>query len=289
MTNKFYNDLTIIIVAFNSNELLIECVDNVKEYKVVIVDNGKNEKIFPRLNYQNNNIKIITKNKNIGFPKAINFAVESIKTNYFLILNADTFISKESINNLLITCKKYENCGAAAPITEHSRDGYDLFPENGKGIKRTDSEKKKSIMFHNFKPDGEICVEVAKLGLMINLKNFLIVKKFNENYFMFWEEIDLCRKFRKYNFSVIVNPLATLIHKTKKSSNSDLITFLIKNFHLELSPLIYFDIKKTSIFLYFRLLKYTFRTISYFCIFNLKKSLNNIIKLGAVFYYIFIY
>ena len=56
MTNKFYNDLTIIIVAFNSNELLIECVDNVKEYKIIIVDNGKNEKIFPKLNYQNNNI-----------------------------------------------------------------------------------------------------------------------------------------------------------------------------------------------------------------------------------------
>ena len=63
MTNKFYNDLTIIIVAFNSNELLIECVDNVKEYKIIIVDNGKNEKIFTKLNYQNNNIKIITKKK----------------------------------------------------------------------------------------------------------------------------------------------------------------------------------------------------------------------------------
>ena len=289
MTNNFYNDLTIVIVAYNSNELLIECVDNVKEFKVIIVDNGKNEKIFPKLNYQNDNIKIITKNKNLGFPKAINFAVDYIKTNYFLILNADTFISKESIISLLKTCKKYDKCGAAAPITELSRDGYDLFPENGKSIKRTDSEKKKAMMFHNFKPDAEICVEVAKLGLMINLKNFFTVKKFNENYFMFWEEIDLCRKFREHNFSVIVNPLATLTHKEKKSSNRDLITFLIKNFHLELSPLIYFKVKKTSSILYFRLLKYTFRTISYLCILNLKKSLNNILKLGEVIYYIFFY
>ena len=37
MTNNFYNDLTIVIVAYNSNELLIECVDNVKEFKVIIV------------------------------------------------------------------------------------------------------------------------------------------------------------------------------------------------------------------------------------------------------------
>jgi len=79
MTNNFYNDLTIVIVAYNSNELLIECVDNVKEFKVIIVDNGKNEKIFPKLTYQNDNIKIITKKKNLGFPKAINFAVDYIK------------------------------------------------------------------------------------------------------------------------------------------------------------------------------------------------------------------
>ena len=286
MKNESSNELTIIIVAYNSNELLIECLNIVKEFKVIIVDNGKNTKIFSKLNYQNNNIKIITKNKNLGFPKAINFAVEFVKTNYFLILNADTFISKESINNLLKTCKKYENCGASAPITKLAKDGYDLLPESEKGIQRNENGKKNAIKFHNFIPDGEICVEVAKLGLMINLKNFLTVKKFNENYFMFWEEIDLCRKFKKYKFSVIVNPLATLIHKEKKSSNKDINTFMIKNFHLELSPLIYFDIKKNSFFLYLRLMKYIFRTLSYLCILNFKKSFHNILKFSAVFYYI---
>ena len=286
MKNELSNELTVVIVAFNSNELLIECLNDVKEFKVLIVDNGKNEKIFSKLNYQNDNIQIITKNKNLGFPKGINYAVEFIKTNYFLILNADTFVSKESINNLLKTCKKYENCGAVSPITKLAKDGYDLFPENGKGVKRTNNEDKISRKLHNLKPDGEICVEVAKLGLMINLKHFLKIKKFNENYFMFWEEIDLCKKFRKHNFSVIVNPFATLIHKEKKSSNNDLTTFIIKNFHLELSPLIYFDIKRSAGFLYFRLLKYLFRSLSYSCILNLKKSLNNLVKFGAVFYYI---
>jgi len=286
MSNKLSNELTVVIVAFNSNELLIECLNNVKKYKVLIVDNGKNKNIFSKIDYQNNNIRIITKNKNLGFPKAINYAVEFIKTNYFLVLNADTFISEDSINNLLKTCKKYENCGASSPVTKLAKDGYDLFPENGKSIKRTDINKQVSNNLHNLKPDGEICVEVAKLGLMINLKHFLKIKKFNESYFMFWEEIDLCKKFRRNNLSVIVNPLATLTHSKKKSSNNDLITFTIKNFHLELSPLIYFKIKKNASFLYFRLLKYLFRSFSYICIFNLKKSSNNLIKFAAILYYI---
>ena len=286
MTNELTNKLTVVIVAFNSNDLLIECIDNVIGFKVLIVDNGKNEKIFSKLDYQKNNIQIISKNKNLGFPKGINYAVEFVKTSYFLVLNADTFVSKESINNMLKTFKKYENCGAVSPITEFAIDGYDLFPENGKGVIRNRFEDKISKKLHNLKPEGEICVEVAKLGLMINLKNFLKINKFNENYFMFWEEIDLCKKFREHNFSVIVNPDAKLIHKDKKSSNSDLTTFVIKNFHLELSPLTYFKIKKNAAFLYIRLLKYLFRSFSYSCVLNLKKSLYNLIKFSAVFYYI---
>lgn len=286
MTNELSNELTIIVVAFNSNELLIECLDNVKEFKVLIVDNGKNEKIFSRLDYQNNNIQIITKNKNLGFPKGINFAVRFVKTNFFLILNADTFISKQSIDNLLKTCKKYENCGAAGGITEISKDGYDLFPENGKNIERNIKQRLISDSLHNLVPSGELCVEVSKIGLMINVKNFIKVGKFSEKFFMFWEEVDLCKKFRNHNLSVIINPQAKIIHNMQKSSNKDLTTFVIKNFHLELSPLIYFKIKKSSGFLYSRLLKYLFRSVSYSCILNLKKSLNNLIKFSAIFYFI---
>tara|TARA_B110001452_G_C15214610_1_gene421268 strand:+ start:1011 stop:1880 length:870 start_codon:yes stop_codon:yes gene_type:complete len=287
MKKDLIEELTIVIVAYNSNELLIKCLKNIEKFKVIIVDNGKNNKIFSKLELDNNKVKIISKNKNLGFPKGVNFAAKLINTPYFLILNADTFINEDSINELLTTCKNYKNCGAAAPFTDLDFDGYDLFPENGKSIIRNSKQQHINKSLINLKPDGEICVEIAKLGLMINLNNFTKVGMFSEKFFMFWEEVDLCKKFRKNNLSVIVNPKAKLVHNKKKSSKNDLITFVIKNFHTELSPLYYFNIKKNSKFLYVRILKYLFRTITYLLIFNLKNSLRNIIKLSANLSYIF--
>ena len=121
---------------------------------------------------------------------------------------------------------------------------------------------------------------------MINIENFLKVEKFSEKFFMFWEEVDLCKKFRNHNLSVIVNPKAKIIHNVQKSSKNDLTTFVIKTFHLELSPLIYYDVSKNAKFLYYRILKYFFRTCTYLLIFNFKKSLKNLIKVFSVMYYI---
>jgi len=286
MKNDLIEELTIVIIAYNSNDLLLKCLKNIKKFNIIIVDNGKNNEIFSKISFNENKIKIISKNKNLGFPKGVNFAVEFIKTPYFLILNADTFINEYSINQLFNTCKKNKNCGAASPITDLDIDGYDLFPENGKSVIRNNKQSNICNSLVNLKPDGEICVEIAKLGLMINLNNFKKVGMFSEKFFMFWEEIDLCKKFRKNNLSVIVNPQAKLIHDKKKSSNNDLKTFAIKNFHLELSPLHYFNVQKNSKFLYIRILKYTFRAITYLLILNLKNSLRNIIKLSANLSYI---
>ena len=286
MKNDLIEELTIVIIAYNSNKLLFECLKNIQKFNVIIVDNGKNKEIFSKISFDENKVNIISKNKNLGFPKGINFAVKFIKTPYFLILNADTFINEYSINQLLDTCKKYKNCGAASPITDLNIDGYDLFPENGKSVIRNNKQANICNSLVNLKPDGEICVEIAKFGLMINLNNFKKVGMFSEKFFMFWEEIDLCKKFRKKNLSVIVNPKARLIHDKKKSSNNDLVTFVIKNFHLELSPLHYFNIPKNSNFLYIKILKYFFRAITYLLILNLKNSFKNIIKLSANVTYI---
>ena len=99
MTENLIEKITIVIVAYNSNELLIKCLNSIKEFNTIIVDNGKNEKIISQIDTSKTNIKLISKNENIGFSKGVNFASEFVRTDYFLILNADTFITiNESLN-----------------------------------------------------------------------------------------------------------------------------------------------------------------------------------------------
>ena len=89
-TNK---KITIVIVIYNSSNLIFDCLKSLDKFSVIIVDNGKNLHLLEELR-KRKNIKIITKNKNLGYGKAINFAFEFIQSQYFLVLNPDITIDE---------------------------------------------------------------------------------------------------------------------------------------------------------------------------------------------------
>ena len=277
-TNK---QITIVIVIYNSSNLIFDCLKSLDKFSVIIVDNGKNLHLLEELR-KRKNIKIITKNKNLGYGKAINFAFEFIQSQYFLVLNPDITIDENSIFKLFETSTKNKNCAIAAPLNVPDKDSFGILPE-----KRAIYEKNKNSNYISenlkyTKPEGEICVDTTKgCALLINSKYFKDVNFFSNKYFLFWEEIDLCRKFLNRKLSIIVNPLSLAYHNQGNSSKLNLKNFLIRCFHNEISPLYYFNIKKNSPHLYKNMMKYLFRTFSYLIILNFKDSLKNISKLFA--------
>ena len=131
-------------------------------------------------------------------------------------------------------------------------------------------------------------MDVAKgCALLMNSEHFKNIGMFDRKYFLFWEEVDLCRKFREKKLSVIINPKAIGIHKEGNSSKNDISTFITRIYHSELSPLIYFAVKKFTPSIYWKMTKYIFRTLSYLFILNFKKSFINFLKFLAIFNYIF--
>lgn len=276
-----FEDITIITVLYNSSELVEKFFGNLKNFKIVVVDNGQNEKIINKIK-DYNNISIISKNKNLGYGRAINFASEHISSKYFLVLNPDLTINLNSINNLYKAISKYENCGIVAPITIPDNDFFGTFPEkNIKNNFSSDLNKSRNLLL-NSKIDGDLCVDIAKgCALLINKNYFKKIGKFNEKYFLFWEEIDLCRKLKSKKISVIITPTSTAHHIQGNSSKKNIKNFFLKVFHNEYSPLIYFNVYKLNFFLFRKILKYIFRGFLYLLILNIKKSLINFIKLFA--------
>ena len=122
------NKITIIIVLYNSTNLIFDCLKSLKNFNIIIVDNGKNYNLLDELKKQKN-IKIISKNENLGFGNAINFAFEYVKTNFFLILNPDILIEESAILKLLSTALNYEDCAIAAPLNVPDLDSYGVLPE----------------------------------------------------------------------------------------------------------------------------------------------------------------
>ena len=275
------NQITVVIVLYNSSNLIFDCLNSLNKFSIILVDNGKNLHLLEKLQ-KRKNIKIISKNKNLGYGKAVNFAFELIKSPYFLLLNPDITIDENSIYRLLETASKNKNCAIAAPINIPDFDSFGILPE-----KRNLYEKNKSsnYIFNNLKevkPEGEICVDTSKgCALLINSKYFKEVNFFTDKYFLFWEEIDLCRKFLRKNLSIIVNPLSIAHHKQGSSSKFNLNNFFKRCYHNEISPLYYFNIKKNSPHVYKNMIKYLFRSIGYLLIFNFKNSIKNGSKLLA--------
>ena len=285
--SKIYNEITIITVLYNSSEIVESFFDSLKNFKIIVVDNGKNEKILERIkNFKN--IQVISKNKNLGYGRAINFAFDNVSTNFFLVLNPDLSIDDSSIENMLNTLNQYNDCGIAAPVTIPDKDFYGAFPErNLKNVDSSSAMRSRELLLDS-KIEGELCVDVAKgCALLISAKHFENIGKFDEKYFLFWEEIDICRKFRLKKTSVIVTPKSKAQHNQGKSSKSNIQNFLIKTFHNEYSPLIYFNVQKFTIHHFKKTIKYIFRGFSYLLILNIKKSMTNFIKLAANIRYFF--
>ena len=193
------NQITIVIVIYNSSNIILDCLKSLNNFKIIIVDNGKNSKILDQLKIRNN-ITIITPGKNIGMGRGANFAFQSIRTDFFLLLSPDTKIEENSILKLYSTALNNDNCAISAPLNFSDPNSFGILPE-----KRDLYEKNKNkINFNkdnlNIRPEGEVCVDITKgCALLIKSKYFKEVGGFSEKFFLFWEEVDLCKRFLKKN------------------------------------------------------------------------------------------
>ena len=287
MSQHKNKDLTIIIVIYNSTDKIIDLLQQLHNFEIIIVNNGKNEHVISKIKAHKNVKSIISKEKNIGFGRGVNFAFENIDSKYFLVLNPDMSIHENDILKLLDIIISDKSCGIVAPLISSDSDSFGAFPEKGKGVVRNPDQIKCSKMLDENTPSGNCCVDVTKgCVLLINSVFFKKVGMFNEKFFLFWEEIDLCKKFRQAKLSVILAPEIKVIHQEGTSSKNNLSNFIIRTFNKEISPLIYFKLKKFNLGLFIKILKYLFRTFSYLIILNLKNSLKNFLKLLATLSYI---
>ncbi len=203
--------LTIVIPAYKSRKLLINHIKNIsKSIRIIIVDNSNNKKLKQELENKNNNVKVFLK-KNIGYGRAINFGSKYVKTKYFLVINPDTKIYKNTITNLLFAAKKIKIFGAISP---------DQIDNKKTNIKKNLFEKRK---------------ELNGGAILFDTILFKKIKGFDENIFLYYEETDYFRKcnIMKYDLFLIKN--SYFYHSIKGDSSS---AFYINKKEKEYSRLI---------------------------------------------------
>ena len=99
-------DVTIVIPSYKSRSLLMKQLNFFSnDYRVIVVENSRDQYIKKIIKNKFKKIKVILKN-NIGFGSAVNLGARYVKSNYFFVINPDTKIYKNTIKNLVFAAKK---------------------------------------------------------------------------------------------------------------------------------------------------------------------------------------
>ena len=184
MDNKL-SDLTIIIVTFRTNiSILKDCLKSIDpSVKVLIVENSDNFINSEEIKKNFKNVNILCTGSNLGMGGGNNFGLEKVKTNFSLILNPDIICEKNFFENII----QYLN---------------DEFEYSIIGSQYLDNTIWKPAGFFSKKKNIDIKFDknltkvdwVVGCSMLINLKKFKTKKIFDENFFLFFEEFDLCKR-----------------------------------------------------------------------------------------------
>jgi len=220
--------LTIQIVNYNSRECLRECLGSLDSFLAknqddaeIIIINNDTEPIGYFLNawpQAAKRPKIIEINENVGFGKAHNRGFKEAQGKYVLFLNPDTKITAESLEKMLNVFEADEKIGIAGPILV---DGEGRFQNECWGFKKTPLSTIKSKLSGSAtraEEEGIFEVDWVSGGAMIIRKNiFSELGGFDEKYFMYFEDVDLCLQAKKNGWKIAVNPAARVYHRGGKS------------------------------------------------------------------------
>ena len=219
------SDLTIIIVTYKTNiKVLKNCLNSIdKKIKTLIIENSNYFENKKEIQEKYLNVKILCTGLNLGMGTGNNFGLEKVTTKYALILNPDIICNDDFFLNITEYLEGNIDFSLIGSVyNEHTNYNPAGFFNN------KDLKKAKYIEeFNLYEVDW-----IAGHTILVNLSKFKKKKIFDENFFLFFEEIDLCRSVKKNNEKVFMCPNLKVIHLGWKGSFASEKKFEIESIKL---------------------------------------------------------
>lgn len=218
-------ELSVVIVNYNTGPQLKECIGSVKKTtqdfkspssEIIVVDNASADDSFKILKKEKN-IRLLSNKENKGFSKAVNQGIKIAQGEYILLLNPDTVVKKDAIQKLLEFAKSTNDCGAVGPKLLNP-DGsaqssvfrlptpYHAILEYWLGQKGK---------YSKYTPPGEKISAVESIVMacfLISPKAIKRVGFLDEKFFMYFEDLDYCKRIGKAGLKVYYLPHSEVIH-----------------------------------------------------------------------------
>ena len=272
MNNKL-SELTVIVVTFKTDKTILKnCLSSIDpKVKVIIVENSNQFQNKDEIENNFKNVKVLCSGSNLGMGAGNNFGMNNTKTKYALILNPDIVCDRNFFSNI----EKYLEGKIDFTIIGGIYDEDNVY--NSAGFFNNKNLKNANLIqeFNLYEVDW-----IVGHTMLINLEKFEQKKIFDENFFLFFEETDLCKSVKKRNENIYMSPDLKIEHLGFKGSFAtdkkfELEAIKLRNWHYMWSFFYYH--KKNYGYFYAitkslgRLIRSIFKTIFYFFTFNKKE------------------
>ena len=203
-------NLSIVIVTFKSEAVIHECIKSIdKGIKIIVIENSNNLQFKDELEATYNNVSCELSYDNSGMGVGNNIGIKKAETDFVLILNPDVILEKLTIEELIKASRKILNFAIFAPISSDiNYPNYKLDNKKKMTIKTDYPFKVKSI-------DG-----FAMLFNKKRLDKIIYEDYFDENFFMYLENDDLCKRIVDAKEYIYVAPNSKIKHLGGKAVNN---------------------------------------------------------------------
>ena len=252
------NDITFIIVTYQSENIVKNCLDSLpKDSKKIIVENSNNINLEKDLRAKYDNIEVIL-SKNVGMGAGNNIGLKACKTKYAYVLNPDTKLNKETMKNLIDTLNQVTDFTLTSPVNDDP---------NIPNYKKVDLKQNIS--------ENILSVEsIDGFSMLFNLEKFQDKNFFDENFFLYLENDDLCLRVKQKNEFIYIVKNSLINHKGGIGSDRSLE--YLRNWHWMWSKF-YFNKKHKGYLnaffkIFFNLISAKIKFVYYFLTFNSHKK-----------------
>ena len=211
-------DVAVAIVNYNTCDLLDQCLRSLATERpatIVVVDNGSPDGSAALVRERFGDVRLIANATNVGYGAAANQAIRCTSAPLVLLLNADTEVQPGCIEALAQAARRFPRAGVIAPaiLNRSGRAEPSYFPFPGTLawlleneplaplVRRVPTLKRRSISFQPPLMDRPV---PWALGCAILLRRDALeaVGGFDESYFMYYEEVDLCHRITQAGWDV---------------------------------------------------------------------------------------
>lgn len=230
--------LSVCVVHYHAEDHLEKFLESFVEHRpeflheVIIVDNGSDVDLREWVSERFGEwVRVLTPGKNVGFGAAHNLAVQEAKGEYVLLANADVQLRDKSLAKMLEFADAQGRLGLVGPrlyyptgeVQESSRRFPSFVDLASKRLEFVPRFQRRADRYLMRDVSFELPVEVDWLVgavLLMKRERFLEVGGFDERFFLFFEDTDLCRRLQEKGYQVWYYPASSMIHEKQRLSES---------------------------------------------------------------------